>query len=577
MGLLSLVGVGGWAAVNYASSFREADNDTPTSFAKKMTLTDIVVEQGSIESQQNIKGNCKVEGYECKIIFILPEGTKVKKGDVVVRFDDAQALKDITEWEMEVQEAESNVQEAEQNVKVQKNENDSLIRQANQDLKFAELDLKKYTEGDFEVNKSDLEGSISESQTEVDKAKRGYENMRALVKKGFRQFEQLREAEQVVKSAELRLQRDKKKYEMLINYEDVKSRAEFKSKKIEAEFKLDAAKDTAKAKLNQANDSLQYRKRRLKSRQKRLDRYRKNLERFEIKAPDDGTVAYPTESRYWGGEDIREGATVWQNQTVFNLPNMSKMQVKVGIHESLISKIKPGLPASIKIDAFAGQTLKGVITKVAPLAESSRFSASKTYSTIVKIESIPEEVLLKPGMNAQVEILAGRFPNVICVPVQSVVSNAGKKFVYVKKGRSFERREVEADKANVSFVEIVGGLDVGEEVALDAFQRGIEDFGDMQPEELLANDESNELFDPASVQSPEPESAVGKTSEEVDPDAPPRPKKLSEAESETSGDDAPPKPTKKSEVDQQGSEEPTTTDSVEVSEPVSLPIDGPQG
>ena len=50
------------------------------------TVRDTVVERGSIESQQTVEGKNRLPG-ETKIIFIVPEGTNVKTGDVVVRLD----------------------------------------------------------------------------------------------------------------------------------------------------------------------------------------------------------------------------------------------------------------------------------------------------------------------------------------------------------------------------------------------------------------------------------------------------------------------------------------------------------
>ena len=556
--LLLAVPSGIWAATKLWPSAESVDPETPTAIVKRMTIPDIVVEQGTIESQQSINGNCEAEGYEFKIIKIVPEGTKVNKGDVVVEFDSAQVIKDITEQELEVQEAESDVQEAEQNVKVQQNENETNIRQAKQEFDMAVIDLNKYIKGDFEVSKSENEALISEAQEKVDEARRGYENMRALVKKGFRQFEQLREAEQVVRSAELRLKQSKQKYKILLEFEHVKSLAQFKSKKEEAEFKLKVAKETAEAKLAQVKDSLDYRKRRLKRRVERLDRYRKNLEKFKIEAPDSGTVVYSAE-RHWRAEEIREGAKVYQNQTVFTLPNMRKMQVAVDIHESIISRLKPGLPATIKVDSFSGLPLKGRVTKVAPLAQQTMFAASKTYKVIVKIDDFPEDVALKPGMSAQVEILCGRYPNVIAVPLQAVASNAGKKFVYLKNGRQFELQEVSVGNSNVSFVEVETGVSEGDVVALDAFQRSVEDFGDIQEEELLAAEQSNEAFDPDSVEVPAEEKEAGG---EGDPDS---------EVGKTSGESEEPESGAEPEIDAE--DNPSNSENKKSSQPVAEPVE----
>jgi len=159
----------------------------PTAIASTTTLLDKVVEQGVLESQNTVTGTCQIDDHENKIIFLAPEGKLVKKGEVVVKFDDSKIKEDISERESRVNEAKAEVETARQELKVQQDENETALRKATQDLKFAELDLKKYVEGDYKVKKSELEQAISESQTELDQANRDMENTRALVKRGFRE------------------------------------------------------------------------------------------------------------------------------------------------------------------------------------------------------------------------------------------------------------------------------------------------------------------------------------------------------------------------------------------------------
>lgn len=500
----------------WSGLFADPESQVSTGVAKIVDLRDLIVEQGTLESQNTVNGVCEIEGYENKIIFIMPEGTRVKKGDVVVKFDDSQILKNITEHELVIAEAKSDVEDAKQEVTVQQNENESSIRAAKQELEFAKIDLNKYLEGDFLVSKSDLEGAISEADTAVKKAERELETMRIYYKRGFRQLEQLREAEQMLESAKLRLQRDEQKYDMLLRFEHKKKKAELEGKATEADFKLSAAQETAKAKLAKANDRLDYRVRRLDMQEKRMERYKKNLKKFVIQAPQAGTVAYPTQNMYGPDRQIREGAVVYQNQTVFYLPNLSEMQVKVGIHESLVSKVKPGQRATVRIDAFPTQAFLGRVKKIAPLAESNFFSSAKNYTAIVTIDEIPEGIALKPGMTAQVEILAGIYPDVLAVPMQAIASNFGRKYVYVLQANgSFERRKISVGKSNVSFVEVTSGLEAGEKVALDAFQRGIEDFGKASPEKAISEEDGNE--ESTVVENPESPAADSSTEQPLAP------------------------------------------------------------
>lgn len=451
---------------------------------------DRVIEQGALESQSTIKGNCEIDNNENKIIFLAPEGKVVKKDEVVCKFDKSEITRDITDRKSRVNESQTEVEAAAQELKVQIDENETSIRAAKQTLEFAQLDLKKYVEGDYLVNKSEIEGQISEAQTENDKARRDMENTRALVKRGFREYEQLREAQQVVKSAELRLKNANQKLDSLERFEHVKSLAEFTSKAEEAKHALAVAKTTAEAKLLKAKEKLANEERGLVIQKNRLKELEINLARHEMKAPQAGTLAYAHSWREDG--KVREGSVLYQNQPVFILPDMDKMQVKVGIHETLVSKVKPEQKAVIKIDAFPGSDLTGVVKSVSPLSASTRWEPSNNYHVEVTIDRFPKEYKLKPGMTAEVEIVVGQYDDVIAVPVQAVTTHSNKEYVFVKNAKgAFVSTPIKTGNSNVSFVSIKEGLGVDQTVALDAYQRGLKEF-DSKEEEIPEVPEAEE-------------------------------------------------------------------------------------
>ena len=77
------------------------------------------------------------------------------------------------------------------------------------------------------------------------------------------------------------------------------------------------------------------------------------------------------------------------------------------------------------------------------------------------------QVLLRPGLLADVEITVERLPNVIHVPAQAVFQKDGKPAVFVlqKNGR-YEPREVQVVKQSESMMVLGGGVQPGEIVAL---------------------------------------------------------------------------------------------------------------
>ena len=85
------------------------------------------------------------------------------------------------------------------------------------------------------------------------------------------------------------------------------------------------------------------------------------LEQCVIKADKSGLVIYPSAAEWKDTPDITEGATVHKDQVLLLMPDLSKMQVKVGIHESIVDRIKPGMAARVTLP---DKTLDGKVSSV---------------------------------------------------------------------------------------------------------------------------------------------------------------------------------------------------------------------
>lgn len=76
------------------------------------------------------------------------------------------------------------------------------------------------------------------------------------------------------------------------------------------------------------------------------------------------------------------------------------------------------------------------------------------------------EVLLRPGLLADVEIIVDKIPNAIHIPTQAVFEKEGKLVAYVKTGNRFEERVFRPLKRSESTIVVDKGLQPGEVVAL---------------------------------------------------------------------------------------------------------------
>ncbi len=90
---------------------------------------------------------------------------------------------------------------------------------------------------------------------------------------------------------------------------------------------------------------------------------------------------------------------------------------------------------------------------------------------LAKLPPPPEEdsqmeVLLRPGLLADIEIIVEKIENAINVPTQAVFEKDGKQVVYVKNGNKFDERVIRPSKRSESTMVIADGLKPGETVAL---------------------------------------------------------------------------------------------------------------
>ena len=309
------------------------EDQTLTFNVERSNLRITVTERGNLESQKTVDGTCELSGYSNKIIFIVDEGETVQKDDVVVRFDSAEIDKEIAQVEIQVNTAKSKVATTLQEIEVKSNEGDSAIAEAKLELTLAELDLKKYRDGDYHVEYNKLMGLIALAEVELEKANDGLENTKMLVKKGFREPEQLRGAKQQVESAKFNLMRDKETLKVLEQFDKERKMVEFTAKAEEAKRKLARATKTKEATVAKAKSEHESAKSELAIVERELAEWKDQKEKCVIKAKQKGVLAYANEEWYGSDRRIREGAVVYRRQKIFSLPNLKLMQVNVKVHD----------------------------------------------------------------------------------------------------------------------------------------------------------------------------------------------------------------------------------------------------
>jgi HlyD family secretion protein len=132
-----------------------------------------------------------------------------------------------------------------------------------------------------------------------------------------------------------------------------------------------------------------------------------SLEHTIIEAPIDGLVI---------SRNVDRGQTVaasLQAPTLFILAaDLTKMQVVANLDESDVGRIRPGQRVTFRVDAYAADTFTGTVQQVRlqPITQQNVV----TYATVINVPN--QELKLKPGMTANVNIEIARRSNVLRIP-----------------------------------------------------------------------------------------------------------------------------------------------------------------
>jgi HlyD family secretion protein len=191
----------------------------------------------------------------------------------------------------------------------------------------------------------------------------------------------------------------------------------------------------------------------------------RNLGLATLVAPFDATVARV---------DLRIGEPADASASVA-LVDLSSFHVDVPVDELDIASVEVGQPVRIVLDALPNAEITGSVTQIAPLATRSD-QGTTTYAVTVTLDATSANV--RPGMTAVVQIITSQKEDAVLVPRRAVRTEGGQTFVLVPTGGAptvsgpgqltpaSERRPVTIGLSNSEFVEIVSGLNSGEEILL---------------------------------------------------------------------------------------------------------------
>jgi HlyD family secretion protein len=137
------------------------------------------------------------------------------------------------------------------------------------------------------------------------------------------------------------------------------------------------------------------------------------LDDVTVRAPITGTVVERTVE---AGQIITSAREMTGGTILMRMADLGEVQVRTLVDETDIGSIQQGLSATIRVEAYPDREFRGQVLKVEPQAVVEQNVT--LFAVLTRIRN--EEALLKPGMNADVEILVGRREGVLALPNAAV-------------------------------------------------------------------------------------------------------------------------------------------------------------
>jgi HlyD family secretion protein len=365
-------------AVVLLASFISRDDAVPVhaANAERSTVRSIVSTNGKVEPQQSFEAHAPVGTTVKKLL--VKEGYHVKKGQLLVQLDDAEAR--------------------------------SQAARALAQVRASQADVSAIQSGGSREEVLTVEAQLVKGHTERDTAQRNLDALRRLQQQGAASPGEVKEAENQLARANADVKLLEQKQKSRYSQTEV-ARVDAQSKEAQAAYA--AAQDI--------------------------------LSQLNVRARFDGVVySLP----------VHQGTYVNPGDLVLQEADLSKVLVRAFVDEPDVGRLTPGQNIEVTWDAVPGRTWEGAVSTV-PATVKLRGTRNVGETTCV-VDN--HDFKLLPNINVGITIVTAEHRFALTVPREAIRQDDSKMFVYQIVNNELKRRDVQISIANLTRVEVTGGI-----------------------------------------------------------------------------------------------------------------------
>ena len=181
---------------------------------------------------------------------------------------------------------------------------------------------------------------------------------------------------------------------------------------------------------------------------------RAHLDGSELTAPIAGTVAFVG--------TVERGSGLVPGVAAFTVTDPGGLAFDAAVDQDDVAAVAAEQPVTLSLDAYPARSFTGTVTRVAAAAEST---STGGVAFDVRIGFEAGDARLLQGMTGSVEIVVQQLPDVLTVPIESVVADGDSQVVFVVGDDSVvQRRPVRIGASTDAAVQVLSGLAAGERV-----------------------------------------------------------------------------------------------------------------
>jgi len=195
-------------------------------------------------------------------------------------------------------------------------------------------------------------------------------------------------------------------------------------------------------------------------RQNELNNAKETLKLFLLRSPLDGIFQVAVNEWTDNPQMWKVGDTPYQGQILASIPDVTMMRVKTYINESDVKRVHQGMKVIVRLDALPSVPFNGSITEISKVCVAR--DKEKVFNIVVGIDE--SDLRLKPGMTVNCEYILYDSDKNMFVPNNCLLKERGHSYIFLKKGGSVRKVEVQAGAVNLNHTVITGEVKPGQKL-----------------------------------------------------------------------------------------------------------------